>query len=90
MRILQHRQQHRHRMGLRLPQPCRRSNPGEEMPTSLPSVAGAAVVVVAYPIILQVHSRKLLHNIEQPDMGHFSSFLFHFLTVLPLFFVRSF
>lgn len=84
MRILRQRQ-HRHKMGLRLPQPCRRSNPGEEMPTSLPSVAGAAVVVVAYPIILQVHSRKLLHNIEQLDMGHFSSLLFHFLTVPPPF-----
>ena len=72
LRILQQRQ--RHRMGLRPPQPCSRSKPGEENPTSLPSVA--VVVVVAYPITLQVHSRKLLHNIEHPNLGHFSFFFY--------------
>jgi len=70
MRILRQRQ--RRRMGLRPPQPCSRSNPGEENPTSLPSVA--VVVVWAYPITLQVHSRKLLHNTEHPNLGHVSSF----------------
>jgi hypothetical protein len=78
MRILRQRQ--RRRMGLRPPQPCTRSNPGEENPTSLPSVAVAVsvVVVVVYPITLQVHSRKLLHNIEHPDPGTISQSFFYF------------